>query len=440
MSKIWLNILPSIARQRLEGRDTLQKVIDNAGWLFSDKIIRMGLGLVVTVCIARYLGPGQFGAINFAIAFVALFGAFASLGLDGIVVRDIVRYPSQKDEILAAAFFLKLCGGSLAFLFALLSIWALRPTDYQIHSLVTIFALGMIFQSFDTIDFWFQSQVQSKYTVLSKSIAFIAMAVVKLVLILRNAQLTSFAWAGLAEAIIGATGLVLFYRKKQPSSSWRPSLDISRKLLMESWPLIFSGLAIMIYMRIDQIMLAQIKGDNEVGIYSAALRFSEIWYFIPTIIVSSVMPSLTQARIESEETYFKHLQQLLSGLARIAYLIILPMTFLSSTAITFLYGQAYGNAGHILAIHIWTAIFVFMGVGMSPWIINENLVKFSLFQTVMGAVVNIVLNIYLIPKLGGKGAAISTLIAQLFAAYLALLISGKTRKLFFMETRALLLR
>jgi len=442
LNSCWLAYLPKFIKVKLEGRLNLQMILGNAGWLFFDKILRMGVGLLVGVWVARYLGPEQFGAFNFALAFVALFGAFATLGLDGIVVRDIVREPARKSEILSSAFILKLCGGCVAFSIALSAIFILRPGDSQACWLVGIIAVGMIFQSFDVIDLWFQSQVQSKYTVLVKNGAFIIFAVVRVSLIMNKAPLVAFAYSALAEIIIGAAALVALYMRQQKAATiwWCPRGKAAKKLLGESWPAVLSGLAIMIYMRIDQIMLAQLAGNREVGIYSAALRFSEIWYFIPTVIVSSVMPMLTQARQESEKIYLRRIQQLFNNLVRVAYVIAVPMTFISTFLVTSLYGQAYKEAGTILAIHIWSAVFVFLGVGMSPWIINENLIKFSFYQTLIGAITNIILNIILIQRFGSIGAAISTLVSQIMAAYIVLALTKKTRLIFTFETNSLLLR
>lgn len=435
----WLSALPIFLKKRIEGRHNLQKILGNTGWLFFDKILRMGVGLIVGVWVARYLGPEQFGAFNFAIAFVALFGAFASLGLDGIVVRDIVREPERKYEILSSAFILKLCGGCVAFLLSFAAIFIMRPAESQTHWLVGIIAAGMIFQAFDAIDLWFQSQVKSKYTVIAKNSAFVIFALVRVLLILSKSPLTAFAWAALAEIITGAAGLAFFYLRSQSLVSlWCPKIVTARRLVKESWPLILSGLAVMIYMRIDQIMLGQMMGNKEVGLYSAALRLSEIWYFIPMAIVSSVMPSLTQARLESKEKFFLRLQQLFNNLVRIAYVIAIPMTFISTFLVTSLYGHDYSKAGLILAIHIWSAVFVFLGVGMSPWTLNEGMIKYSLIQTVGGAIVNICLNIYLIPRYGATGAATATLISQMLASFIFNVTLPELRIIFKMQLRALI--
>lgn len=400
----------------------------------------MGVGLFIGVWVARYLGPEQFGVFNFAIAFVALFGAFASLGLDGIVVRDIVREPERKYEILSAAFLLKLCGGGLAFLISLVAIFLMRPTESQTHWLVGIIAAGIIFQSFDAIDLWFQSQVQSKYTVIAKNTAFLAFALVRVVLILNKAPLAAFAWAALAEVIAGAVGLVLFYLQHQPFTAlWTPKYDMARRLVKDSWPLMLSGIAIMVYVKIDQVMLGVLAGDRSVGIYSAAIRISEIWYFIPMAIVSSLIPSIMQIKQYDEKSYYHKLQSIFNAMAFLAYFVAISVSLLANMLITNLYGKLYKDASIILTIHVWAGLFVFLGVARSLWILAEGHTKISLYTTILGALLNIALNIYLIPKYGAFGAAIATVISYSFSDYLIFIIVPSLRKMGIIMTKSLLL-
>jgi len=426
---------------RIEEHGQLRSIITNAGWLFIDKILRMGVGLVIGIWLARYLGVPDFGHLNYAIAFASLFSAIATLGLNGIVVRDLVRHPEQQKEILGSAFSLKLAAGCVTLILTLSAIWLLRPDDTLTHWLVGIIAAGMVFQAFDFIDLWFQSQVKSKFTVYAKSFAFLALSLVKVVLILNGASLIAFAWTGLAEVVIGTIGLTFAFLSTGNSfTGLKPRRQVALKLLGESWPLMLSGLAIMFYMRIDQVMLGEISGEQEVGLYSAALRLSEAWYIIPAVIISSIMPSLTRAHANPGEEYYRKLQKLFSLLARIAYLVALPMTLIATPLVTLLFGEQYSAAGPILSVHIWAALFVFLGVGMSPWILNEGLTRFSLFQAMAGAIVNVLLNLYLIPLYGGLGAAFSTLLSQMVATYFALALFKRTRKIFLIETRAILLR
>jgi len=436
----WLSFLPVFARKRFEGRHNLQLILGNTGWLFFDKILRMGVGLLVGVWVARYLGPEQFGAINFAFAFVALFGAFASLGLDGIVVRDLVREPERKFEIISSAFVLKLSGGGVAFLISLAAIFFMRPAEGQAHWLVGIIAAGMIFQSFDAIDLWFQSQVKSKYTVIAKNSAFVLLALVRVVLILTKAPLAAFAWAALAEIIAGAAGLVLFYFKQQTFTAlWCPETAAARRLLKESWPLMLSGLAIMIYVKVDQVMLGFLANDRAVGVYSAAIKLSEIWYFMPMAIVSSLVPSIMQIKQQDESSYYNKLQSIFNTMAFLAYIVALPVSLLSSNIITALYGTLYKEAAIILTIHVWAGLFVFLGVARGLWILAEGYTKISLYTTITGAFVNIALNLYLIPRYGAPGAAIATVISYCFSDYILFMLVPGLRKMGMMMTKSLLL-
>ena len=440
MNAPWIKYLLGFVRDRLSGRQGLQAALGNSGWLFADKALRMGGGLLVSIWIARYLGPDLFGKYSYSLAFVALFGPIAGLGLDGIVVRELVRSPQQAEEILGSAFFLKLAGAGLAVVTALGAMLLFSPQDLTTRALVAIIAVGVLFQAADIADLWFQSRVQSRTTVLARNAAFGLLLLIKIALLLLGADVIAFAWAASAEIALAALFLALAFQLKGIAwSSLRPRLARMRSLLAESWPLLLAGLTVLIYMRIDQVMLAAMQGEREVGVYSAAVRLSEMWYAIATVIVSSVMPSLTAAHARSEEIYYQRLRQLFALLARIAYLVAIPVSFLAGALVDLIYGAAYASAGPILAVHIWTGLFVFLGVGAHPWIINERLTRLNLFQTSMGAVVNVLLNLYLIPRHGALGAAVATAISQAIACWLSNLCIPAGRKLFWLQTQALAL-
>ena len=191
-------------------------------------------------------------------------------------------------------------------------------------------------------------------------------------------------------------------------------------------------------MKIDQIMLGQMKGDGEVGIYSAAVRISELWYFIPTTIVSSVAPTIYAAKQKSEGHYYKRIGQLLRLLTYISLVISIPMTFLSKYVVGIMFGSGYVDAGPILAVHIWASLFVFMGVATSPWFIAEKLNHVSLGKTLFGAILNVILNFLLIPEYGGIGAAIATIASQAVAAFFSNAVDRRTHKLFKIQLQSFL--
>lgn len=415
-------------------------IIFNTGWLFVDKLIRMTLGMVVVISIARYLGPHEYGVLNYAQAFVMLFTPLFTLGLDGIVVKYLVHKDKDSNVILGTAFLIKLIGGVITSIAITLIIFFIKP-----HSIVIILVLftsiGYIFQCFDVIDFWFQSKVKSKFVVYAKTSAFVLSSTLKMLLVFIKAPVTAFAVMGAFESLVSAIGLTIVYKiNKGKIRMWKVDFKVGLQLLKESWPLILSGLVIMIYMRMDQLMLGQMKGEKAVGIYTAALKFSEVWYFIPVAIVSSLSPSIAEARKNNLSQYYAKIYKMFKFLTLLSYSLAILMTFLSAWIIEYLYGPDYKEASVILAIHIWTAVFVFLGVARGPWLINENSTRFSLATNIFGAVVNFVLNLILIPRYGGTGAAISTLIAQIFASYLSNVFYRKTRILFYMQTKSLFLK
>lgn len=423
----------------LKGRTGLHKILANISWLFADRILRMGFGLVVGIWVARYLGVQQFGLLNYAIAFVAIFNPLANLGLDVVVVRRLVADPTQQQSILGTSFWMRFVAGWLTWLAVIIGIYLLRHDDAMTIVTVTILGAANIFQSFDTIDLWFQSQVRSKYSVLAKNAAFIATTSIRVVMVLSHAPLVAFVVAILLEAVLGAVGLLIVYKQQgYLVKLWQWSRSLAQDLLRESLPLILSGLTIMIYMRIDQIMLGQMIGDKAVGVYSAATRISEVWYFIPMTVSSSVMPSIFNAKEISEELYYQRIGGLNRGLTWLAIAVAIVMTFVSKPLIVMLFGNSYIESGTILAVHIWASVFVFSGVATSGWFIAENLSYLSLYRTLSGAIVNILLNIFLIPIYGGLGAAIATVIAQAVASFISNGVNPKTRKLFKVQIKSLL--
>ena len=426
-------------RARLAGRPELQKVLSNTGWLFVNHIARYGLGFLIELWMARRLGPQQFGLYNYAIALVALLAPVSTLGMNNIIVRDIVRDPSSRDETLGTAFSLRLAGALLTWPAIILAVSLLRPGDGLVRWMAGIIAAGAVFQAFDTIEYWFQSQVKSKFTVLAKTSAFIVVAALRGALIQMNAPLMAFAYAALLELILGAIGLVIAYRRIEGGLlKWRASLARAGSLLRDSWPLLLSWVSIMVYMKIDQVMLGEWSGDRAVGIYSVAVRLSEVWYFIPMIICGSVLPSIVEAKKISERLYLQRLQRLFNLLSMIACAIAIPMTFLSGWLLTLLFGESYAEAGPVLAVHIWAGVSVFLGVAKESYLVTEGLTRFSFVTALCGAVINVALNLYLIPAYGPMGAAVATVIAYSSAGVLICLLYTRTRQIGLMMLRSLL--
>lgn len=317
------------------------------------------------------------------------------------------------------------------------SIFWLRPEDNLAKLLVAILGAIMLFRFSDVALYWFESQVLSKYIVWAQNGCFLFFSVIKVGLILSNAPLLAFAWATAAEAMVVA--VLIFLILGLPGFKLQRlyfSLLRAKKLLVDSWPLLLSGMTIMIYMKIDQIMLGQMLGDDAVGIYSAATRISEVWYSIPMIIVASFFPGILEAKKRNHAEYLQLLQRLYVLMVWLSVAIALPMSFLSTPIVIAFFGSAYAGSGPSLAIHTWTLVFVSLGAASSQWFVAENRQILSLQRTLLGAVINIVFNFILIPKFGVLGAAYATLLAQASVCFFYDIIQKETRPMFVMKLKS----
>ncbi len=438
MNANWFKYLPGFLCAKLEGRHNLQKIISNTGWLFIDKILRAVALLLVGVWVARYLGPEQFGKYNYSLAFAALFAALASLGLDGIVVRDIAKDPTRRDEILGTAFALKLISGVIVFCLAMISIYLMRPGDKLTQCLVAIFSAGTIFQAFDVIDFWFQSQVQSKFTVYAKNGSFLIFSAVKVGLILLAMPLVAFAWVGLAEVATSSAGLVMVYRRLGNTfSSWVASLATARRLLQEAWPLMFSALSYLVYMRIDQVMIGSMLNDHAVGIYSAATRISETLLALFLLLSSSCFPAFTKLYACDKTSFWTRYHQVTYLYTLVAVALLVGVLLFGRGAMGFIFGRNFSESYDILKIQIFGLIFMANAGLRSTYLTISSNQRFLLATTVFSAIANIFMNYFLIPIYHASGAALATALTQMISLFILNVFFDGTRKMFFIQMKAL---
>lgn len=417
-----------------------KKIISNAGYLFGEKIITLLLGLFVSIWVARYLGPNDFGLWRYAESLIGLVMALATLGTTQIVIRDLVDNPEKEGEILGTAFSLMLGGGIVtAVLIVIVGFWL--NNDFLTRVLIIIASTNLIFQAFTVFDYWFQAKVLSKYSVFARTSAQIISSLLKIVFILFGLGVIYFSFT---IVIIGLTHAIVwfyFYNRMSDSVSfqqWHIDFEYAKSLLKDSWPLILTGLSVAVYMKIDQVMIKDILDADAVGNYAVAAKVSELWYFIPLSIASSVFPSIIKSKKDSVEKYYQRLQYLYDVLGGVGIYIAIPMTFLSSYVILLLFGSEYEQAAPVLSIHIWSGIFVFLGVARSRWIVNENYQFYGMIFTIIGAIANVGLNYILIPTYGIMGAAWATVISQGLSAWFLAVLFNKTRVAFKMHTKAIM--
>lgn len=434
----WIRLLPASLRQRLIEKQSLSNLLSNIGWLFMDKILRMGVALVVMIWITRYLGGDLFGTLNFALALVGVAEAVTQLGLQNVTVRRLVRCPEQRAEVLGTTLALRFAAAVLGYGGVLAAIFWMRPDDPQSQAAVAILGGILLFRTSDVVKYWFESQVSSRNVVLVENAVILLSSAAKVALLLSQASFLDFVVVWLVEVVLSAIALAITYlRSRGAIWPWVFSRRQATEMLHESWPLMLSSIAAMIYLKIDQVMLGQMIGDQAVGICSVATRLSETWYFVPVAIVGSVFPGIVQARERSIDEYRASFQRLYNILVLLAVMVAVPTTFLADWIILVLFGPEYQASGPVLSVHIWAGVFVFLGVASGRWMFLENCATLAFKRSLIGAVANILLNLWLIPLYGPLGTAWATVVSYALVNLVSDLFQKRTHEAFYMKMRAL---
>jgi PST family polysaccharide transporter len=305
--------------------------------------------------------------------------------------------------------------------------------------IVALISFASISQALDVIDFFFQAHTRSRYAVVPRTGAFVAASIAKVAAVMLHASILTFAWLAALEVLFAELGLLVsYFRYRRIVPRWNWKTQQAKAFMIESWPLLISSVMIMLYMRSDQILLGRLSTMATVGNYTAAIRFSEIWYAIPVIVTTSVMPRLLKTRDSDPGRYYSRLQTFYESMVLVSVVVTIGTMLLGPTMVHLLYGSKYSSAARILSVHIWTGIFVSIGcVGMQQCI-HEKIVSTQLLRTLLGAVANVILNLLWIPRWGGTGSAMATLVSYGISAYFADAIQPRTRHIFRIKTQAFL--
>lgn len=439
MLKLLSRFSPSAIRRSLDERRELRAAVFNVNWLLVGRAGYLLVGLVVGIWVARYLGPARYGLLNYAVAFAALFSVMSSLGLNFIVVRNLVQRPGREPATMGGAALIKLVGAIAQIAATAAAIWLLRSSEPDYVGFVLIASLSYVFGVFDVIDYWFQSRVESKPVVLVNLGATFLVALIKIGLILAVAPLSAFVWMIPLTSALVAAGLVVLHRRSSGAwfTAWKIDAGTIKDLFRDAWPLSLSAFAIVIYMKIDQVMIGQMLDEASLGQYSVAVRLSEVWFFLPMAISGSVFPALMKIREKSREMYAARLQTAFDAFFWFSAVVALAVSFFSQFIVELLYGAEYAGAGAVLSVHIWSGVFVFTGVLSSRHLVVENLTRISMYRTIAGAVANVALNLAFIPWLGIIGAAWATLISYAVSGWLANAAFRESRDVFLMQLNSL---
>jgi O-antigen/teichoic acid export membrane protein len=402
-------------------QQAFEKYFKNTGMLFIGRVGSLLIKMIVSISVANYLGRSNNGIINGGIVYIYFFSAVATLGLDQFIVKELHQFPQNRDQILGTSFAMKVFAGLCCIPLIYLA-YLIYPAKGTPYSYVFIFSIIGIIQAFNVIDAYFQSEVQSKYIMQVQITGNLVSAIIKLLLIFTKQALIYFVYAYTFDFLLLSAGYYFTYQRKQRSIfKWSFNLKLANKLLVYSWPLIISGIMVSLYMKIDQIMLQNMSGVKEAGAYATVASLSEAWNFIPAVIVTSLFPAILNAKRDDINRYRKRIQHLYDLMVYLSVPTALIITF-AAPLIYKLYKPEYAYAAPVLSVHIWSGVFVFLGAASSQYLIAENFNKLTFVRTGFGAIVNIVLNLILIPKMGMMGSAIATLAAYASATFFVIFI------------------
>ncbi|WP_128083661.1 flippase [Paenibacillus sp. DMB5] len=425
-------------KKKFNNNETAKKVLANSTWLISDKVFNLVIGVFVTALVARYFGPEQYGQFNYALAIVSLFTVLSTLGLEILSVKTIIDKQYEEGTILCTSFLLRITGGLFLTLVSWFVIWILEPRNVYLQVIVLIMSFSMVLRAFEVIEYWIQAHQKSKISSLIRIVVSAITALLKILLVCFGGDLVLFSTIYTIDIAIISVALIFAYIKyREERTSLKFSFKYAKEILSQSWYLVLSGLMVSLYMRIDQIMLGtMLPNKDQLGIFSAAVRIAEMWYFVPMAIIVSLRPVIMKDKKIDNEKYINSVQKLYNIVTWTCLIFGFIILFSSKIIINILYGKEYTEASGVLSISIWAGIFAMLGSARGVWLVSEGLQKYSLAYISVGCFVNISLNYFLIPSLGGYGAAIATLASQFTVAIVAPLFFKPTRISSIMMLRA----
>ena len=416
-----------------------KKIVNNLLWAVSGKIVNLVGSLVLGIIVARYLGVEQYGLMNYVISYVFLFQTLASFGLDSIEVREEAAGKVPVNTIIGTAFWIKVVFGVICIALSIGTAVVMSEDSYTI-GLVALYSSYIVFNSFIVIRNYFTSLVQNKYIVLSEIFRTFVGIGIKLTMWAMDCSLTWFVAAFAFDLVLVAGVYISSYSHKIGRlKDWRFSLPYAKFMLKESFPLLLTNAAVIIYQRIDQVMIGSMVGKADVGYFSVAAKFVEVMIFIPATIAHTISPILVQMLDKSREVYIVKAQQYLNITVWVSILCSIGVSVISYWIVLYTFGTEYLPAAAILQVLSFKMVSVALSNGGGIMVIVERLQKWVFFRDVLGCLVCIILNWWLLPKYGAMAAAFVAIAANLAAGYVADLLVPAYRHIFRQQTKALLL-
>ena len=405
----------------------------NLSWLVFDKLFRASLNIFLSIILARNLGPEKFGILNYLLAFLFLFTSISSLGMNPVLTNMIIKKKNNNHNIfIINAYYFRFIFSLINYLIFVLLIYLINNDKiYFDYSL--IIGIGIILKSCEVFFSYFEAKSLSKYIVISQLIGLISSFIFILYIIINDLDFIYIYYALILDSLIVFILINILYFLKSNNFIVKINLINIKNIILKSFPILISAISIILYMRIDQIMINAILDEYNLGIYSVSVRYIEIFHFIPKIIIISLLPILLISK-----KYNLNLLKLNSIIFKLSLLIIVFVLISSDYLIPYIFGKLYIGSITSTKILSFSIIFVFYGVINEHWYVSKNLQKLYATNVFLGAIINIILNYFLINYFGIDGAAYSTLITYLLIIFAFDYSNKKTRNLLKLKFKSLI--
>lgn len=385
--------------------------VKNAGWLIFGKVAQMIISMFVGLLTARYLGPSNFGLINYATAYTAFFMAICTLGINSVLVKEFIDHPEEEGSIIGSTLVLKAISSFLSAGIIVCIVSLIEADEITTIIVTALCSLSLLFNIFETFNYWFQSKLKSKITTLATLIAYVITSAYKVVLLILGKSVEWFAFASALDYICLGIILLICY-KFYGGSKLRFSGNVSKRILKKSVHFILPGMMVSIYGYADKFMLKHMLSESEVGFYATATTICTMWCFVLTAIIDSIYPSIMEAHKVDKKLYEKRNRQLYAIVFYVSIVVSALFCIFGELVVWILYGDAYKSAVAPLRVITWFTAFSYLGVARNAWIVCEDKQKYLKYIYISSALLNVVLNFVFIPVWGATGAAVASLVTQ----------------------------
>ena len=387
------------------------KVTRNASWIIAGRVYHMVLAFVVGLLTARYLGPNNYGLINYAATYTSFFASFCTLGINSVIVKNFVDHPDEEGETVGSAIILRTISSVLSVVMMMCITFIADNGEKTTNIVVFLCGIGVIFQVMDTLDYWFQSRLESKYSAFATVISYTVVSIYKVWLLVTGKSVEWFAVSTSIDYLVVAIILLIVYKKRN-GPRFSCSMRKAKELFKSSYHFILAGLMVSIYGSTDKFMLKKLLNEAEVGYYSTAVSLCNTWVFLLTAIIDSLYPVILQS-FNNKELFERKNKQLYSIVFYISVSVSILFSVLATPVVRILYGKAYIAAAAPLRIITWYTAFSYLGVARNAWIVSYNKQNYLKYLYIGAAITNVVLNVIMIPLWGASGAAFASLLTQI---------------------------